>query len=276
MLKDPKRNSELLVDYFNTDILPRTIDLVNIHFASRRLAKLGRNAEPLPIEQRQLSSYRTRLGTMLEYSLGSEIDKIIEENCGEDAKLTHAFVHEYPDFYLRTRTFERILRIEMKAVDSESDEHAARFDAPTSVIDHHADFVLFVGWERKKEKSNDGIEWEHPSIFAFVFVPAIELAKERDLRLIEIGGKIEGDQVLVPSTKHGGRLGPDPGNYGKIWRIVQPKRMNAPDLSLHVKRFLDFLGEVDQRAPRKRLRGYRSNEGETRLDHFARSNTSSR
>jgi len=246
-------NRNTILEYFNTEILPDAINSVNSQFAFRRLAKLGRADEPLPTDPKQLSSYRTRLGTMLEYSIGSELDRIIREKYDDKISLTHAVAHEYPDFYIRGPSLAKTLRIEMKAVDCESDEQAARFDAPTSAIDSNADFVLFVGWEWKKETSGKNLQWEHPHIFAYVFVPAIELAKERDVRLYQIGGRIEDDKVLVPSTKDPGKYVEDPGNYGKIWRIIHSTRLRS-SLSPQMCIFADFLKEVEKHAPRRECR----------------------
>lgn len=253
LIKDPASNREAIIRSFE-EILTQAIASVNSQFAYRRLAKLSRQKEPLPTALRQLSSYRTRLGTMLEYSISSQIDAVLKRWYGERVSLTFVVSHKYPNFYLRDSVLEKCLRIEMKCVDCESDEQAARFDAPTADIDPNRDFVLFVGWEWKKEKLDNGEEWEHPSIFAHVFVPAIELTRERDIRLYSIGGKIEDGKVLVPSTKRPGTFVPDPGNYGKFWRIVLPRRRTAPDLSEQIKRFIEFQKEVDKRAPRRRIK----------------------
>ena len=247
---DLAKNRDRILECFNTDILPDAIKCVNSQFAFRRLAKLGRADEPLPTDPKQLSSYRTRLGTMLEYSIGSEIDRIIREGYGDAISLTHAVAHEYPDFYIRGPSLAKTLRIEMKAVDCESDEQAARFDAPTSVIDADADFVLFVGWEWKKETTGDTLQWEHPHIFAYVFVPAMELARERDIRLYQIGGRIENGRVLVPSTKDPGKYVEDKGNYGKIWRIIHTTRAKS-SLSPQMSLFAGFLEEVEKHAPER-------------------------
>ena len=46
-------------------------DKVNEEFSPRRLVKQSRTEEPLPTNTRQLSSFRTRIGTMLEYALST-------------------------------------------------------------------------------------------------------------------------------------------------------------------------------------------------------------
>ena len=232
--------------------MPKAIARLNSFFSPRRLSKLSRKKEPLPTEQKQLSSYRTRLGTMLEYGLSTEIEKILYELYGDNLYLTFAVAHEYPDFYLRNKKREQVLKIEMKAVDAASDEQAARFGVLSADIDPNRDFILFVGWSWEKTKDASG-EWEFPKIFAYEFLSAIEIAKERDRRLYEIGGKIKKRQVLVPSTKNPGKFVNDPGNFGKFWRIVTSKRRASSRLRPDVNAFVQFLTKVDRLSPRKRM-----------------------
>ena len=226
---------------------------VNRVFAVRRLAKGTRDAEPLPTDTRQLSSYRTRIGTMLEYAISTEVDKIIRAEAGDGYYFTFAVAHEYPDFYFRDDALARLLRIEMKAVDAESDEQAARFGVPTVHIESENDLLLFVGWEWTPIHT-DGVEvGEYPHIFATLVVPAQDIVEERDVRLALSGGKIEGDQVLVPKRGKPGEFGLDQGNYGKLWRLVHGSRRESEGLSPAVQRFLDFLRAVDEHSPRNRF-----------------------
>lgn len=249
-LAQPEQHRDLIIEEFRRNILPEAIHRTNAQFSPRRLSKQSRQAEPLPTEQRQLSSYRTRLGTMLEYGLSTEVERLLGEAFGDGLYLTFAVAHEFPDFYLRDTARRPLLKIEMKAVDADSDEQAARFDVLTEDLNEHGDFILFVGWKWAQEA-----DWEAPQIFSFAFVPAFEIALVRDQRLLGIGGKIEGRTVLVPSTKSPGVFVKDPGNFGKLWRIIpRLQRKNSEGLAAHVLEFLRFLNDVDDHAPRKRFR----------------------
>ena len=94
---------------------------------------------------------------------------------------------------------------------------------------------------------------EFPYIFAGVILSASEIAKERDVRLEITNGRIEGEKVFVYSQKKK-EFVPDPGNYGKLWRIVHPTRLkNAEDLSDTIRRFKCFLERVNEHSPRNRL-----------------------
>ncbi len=249
LLSDVKKNANKVNDLLDQELVKVAIERVNTVFATRRLSKSTGSKEPLPTDPRQLSSYRTRMGTMMEYAISTEIDALLMQTFGNKLALTFAVAHEYPDFYLRNEHMDPVLRIEMKSVDAASDEQAARFETPTSQIRADGDFLLFIGWEWKQEHDR-----EYPNIFSYVVVPSIELALERDKRLSIVGGRVEGNRILVPSTKKKGDFVDDPGNYGKLWRIVHSsRRRNDKNLSLHVKRFIEFLRDVDKRSPHRRL-----------------------
>ena len=238
--------------YFNT-LLTEAVAEVNANFSPQHLAKSSRQIEPLPTDTRQLSSYRTRIGIVLEYALSTIMARLLNEKYDNQYLLTFAISHEYPDFYLRDNTLSTLLRIEMKAVDADSDEQAARFSTPTIWIDPLKDLLLLVGWEWKDIVSEDQeIIGEFPHIFAGLILPAEEIARERDERLAITGGKIEGEQVYVYSKKKADWV-PDPGNYGKFWRIVHTTRQTSEELSDTIRKFMNFLEQVDQRSPRNRL-----------------------
>lgn len=252
-LENPSNFKEKITTLFSQTLIPIAVKRLNTQFSPKRLSKQSRIVEPLPTDQRQLSSYRTRLGTMLEYGLSTEIERLMQEYFGDSFFLTFAVAHEFPDFYLRNANRKPILKIEMKAVDADSDEQAARFDVLTSELNEFRDFILFIGW-KWVEKDTEDFKWEFLEIFSFAFVSAYEIGKVRDTRLYATGGKIENEEVLVPSTKNSGTFTKDPGNFGKLWRIFQKKeRKNADNLSKDAQDFLRFLTDVDSHAPRKRI-----------------------
>ena len=250
-LKEGEKDIQKIALEFD-DIVKKAADILNKDFSIRRLSKGTRENEPLPTEQRQLSSYRTRIGTMLEYALSTEIDKMLRELNGDDYYFTFAVSHEYPDFYLRDNTLTSMLRIEMKAVDAESDEQAARFGTATADIEGSNDLLLIVGWEWQPFPPDEPIG-EYPHIFKTLVIPAADIVEERDKRLKISGGKIEGNKVYVPKRGKPGEFSLDPGNYGKFWRLIHKSRRDADDLSPSVKRFLEFLKEIDEHSPNNRF-----------------------
>lgn len=120
-------------------LMPRAIEEVNQVFSPRQLIKGDRAIEPLPTDKRKLSSYRTRLGTMLEYALSTQIDLQIQAIFFSELRLTFVASHQYPDFFIRDSLLTPSVRIEMKAVDADSDEQSARFEVLSSLIQGEKD-----------------------------------------------------------------------------------------------------------------------------------------
>lgn len=237
------------ITMFVSLLMPNAIEKVNGIFSPRQLIKRERKIEPLPTDTRQLSSYRTRLGTMLEYALSSQIDSLIREKFASELRLTFMVANDYPDFLVRNELLEPSVRIEMKAVDADSDEQSARFEVLNSLIQGEKDVVLMIGWEWLSETLENGTRCEYPWIFAFIVVPASELAQERDESVRLRGGRVEDDRVLVPK-KQGtpGELTEDKGNAGKILRLVHKTRKKEPfKLSHHIQKYLQFTDLIEKR-----------------------------
>jgi hypothetical protein len=236
------------ISNFIAQMLPTVVDGVNKVFAPRQLIKKDRINEPLPTDKRQLSAYRTRLGTMLEYAMSSYLDAIINKVFNSNLRLTFAVAHEYPDFYMRNEDLTPSARIEMKAVDADSDEQAARFDVLSGLIQGEKDVLILIAWEWQNGTLDTGIQYEYPFIFAFIVVPAAELARERDESVRLRGGRVDPDQILVPKKGSPGELTPDKGNAGKILRLIHKSRKkDAFNLSLDIQRYLQFADVVERR-----------------------------
>ena len=252
LLAQEKWDIHAISDYFEA-LLEKAVGEVNAEFSPQQLGKATREEEPLPTDTRQLSSYRTRIGIMLEYAISTALARLLKKEYGDKYFLTFATSPEYPDFYLRDNAMTALLRIEMKAVDAESDEQAARFSTPTIWIDNNKDMLLLVGWKWEDlHDPNGSLVGEYPFIFASTILPAGEIAMERDRRLTITRGKIEGEEVYVYSRKES-KYVRDPGNYGKFWRIVHSTRRRSGQLSDALRKFMDFLRKIDEQSPRSRL-----------------------
>jgi hypothetical protein len=239
------------ITMFVSLLMPVAIEAVNAVFSPRQLIKRDRITEPLPIDKRQLSSYRTRLGTMLEYALSTQLDSQIHEIFGSDLRLTFVIAHQYPDFYLRDQFLAPSVSIEVKAVDADSVEQAARFEVLSSLIQGEKDVVVLIGWEWCNAELENGTKCEYPSIFSFVVVPAAELANERDESVRLRGGRVNTDQILVPKKGSSGELKKDEGNAGKILRLVHKSRKKDTfKLSENIQRYLQFTDVIKSRKNR--------------------------
>jgi hypothetical protein len=243
------------ITLFMNALLPEAVNQVNSMFAPRQLAKRDRTVEPLPTSKRQLSSYRTRIGTMLEYALSKHMDDLILKMFGFDLRLTFAVAHEYPDFFVRDAVLGKRVQIEMKAVDADSDEQSARFEVLSSLINAEEDLVILVGWAWRNNKLDNGTLYEYPEIFSYVVVPAIELAQERDTSVVLRGGRVDKTGIFVPSKKQPGKLTPDPHNAGKILRLVhQSRKSDLFKLSEYIQAYLQFVESVSSRARKQTLK----------------------
>lgn len=237
------------ITIFINALMPQAVNQVNSLFAPRQLAKRDRATEPLPTGRRQLSSYRTRIGAMLEYALSKYMDDSILEAFGFDLRLTFAVAHEYPDFFIRDAVLGKRVQIEMKAVDADSDEQSARFEVLSSLINAEEDLVVMVGWAWRNDALADGTPYEYPEIFSYVVIPAADLAQERDTSVALRGGRVDETGIFVPSKKYPGELTPDPHNAGKILRIVhRSRKTDLFELSAYIQAYLQFVDAVSNRT----------------------------
>ena len=192
---------------------------------------------------------------MLEYAISTYVDAEIRRMFDEDLRLTFAVAHEYPDFFVRDAILGRRVRVEMKAVDAESDEQSARFSVLSSLIEGEKDIVVLVGWHWQVATLDNGTACEYPRIFSFVTIPAAELVGERDKSVHLRGGRVDETGIYVPSKKKPGQLTPDKGNAGKILRLVhQNRRGEEFELSKHIQQYLQFCDSVTARGAIERAK----------------------
>lgn len=199
--------------------------------------------EKIPTNPRQLTDFRGRIGGLIEYAFGIVIDQMLEE---DEAELVFAFdvIQQYPDFYLRGPEGDVLLRIDFKALHDESDEYSARFDLPLADIRTDDDLLIYVAW-RWNERQRIGRSITFPEVLEGLCVPAIEVATERDLRLLATGGQIgaDGKPYVRARQRKGGQSTTNPWsldtNFGKIDRIIHSSR-RPEDLTGNMLRFAEF------------------------------------
>lgn len=188
---------------------------------------------------------------MLEYALSTQLDAQIRKSFDSTLRLTFVVTHQYPDFYLRDPVLAPSASIEVKAVDADSVEQAARFEVLSRLIQGDKDVVVLIGWEWCKAELENGTKCEYPSIFSFVVVPAADLAYERDESVKLRGGRVDPDGILVPKKGNRNELKKDEGNAGKILRLVHGTRKTDPfQLSKHIQRYLQFSDIIKKRKKR--------------------------
>lgn len=207
---------------------------------------LGRSpSETLPLYRKQLTAFRTRVGTVIEYTLGIIIDEMLQDDA-EGLIFSYVVVHQYPDFYVRAADRTILLRIDFKALHNESDEYSARFATSQADLSPNDDVLIYVAWEWRQIAAGS-TEVVYPAVLETLCVPAIEVALERDLRLVHTGGRMDSDgKPWVPAKNT--KTGEPPKNpwssdtnYGKIDRIVHGSRIRD-NLTPNMQRFVDFAG----------------------------------
>lgn len=241
LLRQAPLNIRAIAEYFD-DLTARAVAKVNADFMANRMFKSPTSVEPLPLDARHLADYRTRIGMMLEYAASTEMHRILQAETGGALFLTFVWYNTYPDFVVRDAAANSLLRMEMKAVDALSDEQAAKFGTLLDDIWTDRDMLVLFGWHIDDLVKDGKPYGQVPHVFSSLVVPAVDLAEERDRRLIITGGEIRKGQVLVPGRA--GKLVPDPGNFGKFKRLVHPSRRTDPALTAPVKRYLAFVEDV--------------------------------
>jgi hypothetical protein len=194
-----------------------------------------RPAEQIPSEPRRLTEFRARLGALIEYALGFDLRAMIFEDSAKALFLTFVVNNQFPDFYIRDANWQVLLRVDSKILHDQSAEKSARFELPLSEIRQADDFIMYTAW-RWARTTRTGTDVVYPHVSEILFVPAFDLAQERDRSLELRGGRVLADGTPLVSS------GERDTNFGKVDRMVHVARRDAADLSPHVRTFLEFVG----------------------------------
>ncbi|MGH7944809.1 MAG: hypothetical protein ACREF9_07350 [Opitutaceae bacterium] len=173
------------------------------------------------------------MGTIIELALAERWNELIRGTGRPDWRVTVNYVTEYPDLYLRDVDGEVRARIETKTVHDEADEGAARFDTVTPLIDPSADILVVAGWRWERVRVRRK-QLMYPHIVASDAFCASDICVERDTRFRITGGVFKAAGRPFVRARGGGFVA-DPGNYGKLNRIIHRTR-RLEDLSEEVRR----------------------------------------
>lgn len=224
LIAEKESNFEEIVRKFNDEILPKAAERVNEGPFKLMSAKLP--SEKLPTNQRNLTDARTRIGTLLEYTLAVEVNNLLKEEYDlENFDVGFVLANQYPDLVIRNDIHEAVIRLEVKSIQGVSEEKSANFDALIRNIKKNSDLicVMLWEWENTNEKA---VLVDYPKIHRVYAFDAHDVARLRDegwlgsvknsigTKLIDVSG------VYVPSMQ-GGRVifKEEEGNLGKLLRI---------------------------------------------------------
>lgn len=235
----------ILTRRLGSDTVPEELNALTIPLVDRFNSEVSPNllsrlpSETLPTLARNLSAFRSRVSALIEYSLINLLAEFFTIDAPE-LHVTHNVTNQFGDFFIRNSSWGAELRLDVKTLHDESAEASARFDLPLGEISEFDDYLLYVAWQWST-KLHGGVKLAIPVLLGAIFIPAIEVAQERDLRQKLAGGSI--DQDGTPRAQSGNR----DSNFGKINRLVHQTRRNSPDLSPRIKQLLEML-DLQRRA----------------------------
>jgi len=216
-------------------ILPQTIKFVNETYSPQRLIR--RFDEPIPEKYTGKSSYRSRIGIIMEGVLGDKINEILSQSFSNQFTLTNNLVNEFPDFYIRDQSFNIKMGLDIKCVHRKSEEKSARFDTLIKDLKED-DFLLLISWDWKSIG-----DASFPYILDHALIKAIPIAKERDKRLRITGGCIQDGKVYIKSKKDN-KMIKDNHNFGKLNRLIHESRINQL-FCKDVEEYIKFTKKLD-------------------------------
>lgn len=223
---------DVVVEAFNS-LVPAVQARYNSTVGPTLLSRLP--SEALPNDARSASAFRSRVSLLVEYSVIRMLADFLEEDTGGRLHGTFNTLNEFADMFIRNDNWEIELRIDIKTLHDLSIEASARFDSLQNEIRPDDDYLFFIAWKWQRT-IHLGIDLVMPAMIGGLFIPAIEVAQERDQRQLLAGASFH-PTTGVPLAK-GGK--PDT-NFGKMNRIVHPSRRYAPDLAPRIDLLLQLM-----------------------------------
>ncbi len=178
-----------------------------------------KTSEVPPQDTRHLTDTRTRVSTLLEYSLSYELNHLFIEK-EISYSISNVLWNVFPDLVVRDSAFNNVIGLEVKALHSAAEEKSANLHTPISLIRKDKDFIVILawGWNRLQK---DGLDITYPHIHDFCIFDAWLIAKMRDSTwLINNNDRIKGIDISTPIiNSDGDGYKAEEGNLGKLMRI---------------------------------------------------------
>ncbi len=190
---------------------------------SRKRFGLYQN-EKIPINERNLTDVRTRMGVLIEFELARISNELLSEVGITDIFWSYVVANRFPDLEVRNNSGDRQLRLEVKCLQCVAEEKSANFDTLKKDIDPKTDYVVVCLWDWSK-KTSDICNWDSvPKIYKVYVFHAYSLAMLRDTYWLNnpptnLGNGFQGFDVRYAVTCSNGVYSKEQGNYGKLTRI---------------------------------------------------------
>ena len=219
---------------------------------SRKRFGLFQN-ERIPVNERNLTDVRTRMGVLIEFELARLSNELLPEVGVTDIFWSYVVANRFPDLEIRNNNGDRLLRLEIKCLQCIAEEKSANFDTLIKDIDPNTDYVVVCLWDWSSE-GNIECSWDTaPMIFEVFVFHAYSLTQLRDTYWLNkppanIGDGYQGFDIRYAVTCSNGIYSKEQGNYGKLTRIWTKKFPYKPQtsdvLSDTEKEYFSFMRKI--------------------------------
>lgn len=192
--------------------------------------------EQIPINERNLTDVRTRMGILIEFEIARISNSILEENKIHNLFWSYVVANRFPDLEVRDSNGNKHLRLEIKCLQCIAEEKSANFDTLIKDISPTSDYVIVCLWDWNFDQHAE-VNWDSsPWIYKIYVLHAYSLAKLRDTYWLNnppnnIGDGYQGYDIRFAITSTNGRYSKEQGNYGKLTRIWKPDFQYRPQMN---------------------------------------------
>ena len=240
-----------IATWLRNEYFPEIINRFNAENSRKRFG-LYQN-EQIPMNERNLTDVRTRMGVLIEFELARISNELLPAEGIYDIFWSYVVANRFPDLEVRKNSGERLLRLEIKCLQCVAEEKSANFDTLKKDIDPSTDYVVVCLWDWSKSPSVT-CNWDSvPMIFKVYVFHAYSLSVLRDTYWLNrppanLGTGCQGVDIRYAVTCTNGIYSKEQGNYGKltrIWKEGFSYRPRETDELLDTEReYLNFQREI--------------------------------
>lgn len=228
-------------------LLARAVDRVNQGVSTTLTSR--RSSERPPRDPRHLTDTRTRVSTLLEYSVAYEMNNVLAEE-GHGYSISTVLWNVFPDLIVRDEHRANVLGLEVKALHTAAEEKSANLETPVQIIRSEQDCVVILIWGWMIGEVN-GTSITYPHIHACGVFDAWLLAKIRDYGwLWNQNARVKGIDLCTPIIDGAdGKYKAEEGNLGKLMRIAMPEALpttvpSYAEMKVENERYTQFMSLV--------------------------------
>jgi len=235
--REPLETLSWLRDTF----LPAVISDLNSIDVRQRLGIYA--GEKIPENERNLTDVRNRVSLIIEYEMARIATRILEHAEIKDLFWSYVVANRFPDLEVRNHSARRSLRVEVKCLQTISEEKSANFDTLRKDIHPKTDFLVVFLWEWRHDPTE--VTWDRaPQIVKGYVFHAATMAHLRDWYWLNrppanLGGGLQGFDLRYGVNCANGVYNEEEGNYGKVTRMWQRDFEYKPKTSPLIEQTID-------------------------------------